>query len=251
VAGPVWSLEDKVALVTGASSGLGARFATVLCDAGAHVVATARRGNLLEELSRDSGERMTFVAGDITDPAHRAALVEQVRGRFGRLDVLVNNAGACDEGRLEAQTLSDIVAVIDVNLISAIDLCRICAPLLFNADDPSVINVASIYGVVASRSPMAGYNATKGALVNFSRHLAAQWGPHGVRVNALAPGYFPTDLTGNLAAADLAREIVDRTLLGRIPDISELDGPLLFLASNASSYVTGQVLTVDAGWTAT
>jgi NAD(P)-dependent dehydrogenase (short-subunit alcohol dehydrogenase family) len=113
-----------------------------------------------------------------------------------------------------------------------------------------VINVASTYGIVASRGPMAAYNATKGALVNLTRHLAAQWGERGVRVNALAPGYFPTDLTGFLADEGFARSIRERTVLARTPTLEELDGPLLFLASDASSYVTGQVLVVDGGWTA-
>jgi NAD(P)-dependent dehydrogenase (short-subunit alcohol dehydrogenase family) len=113
-----------------------------------------------------------------------------------------------------------------------------------------VINVASIYGIVASRGPMAAYNATKGALVSLTRHLAAQWGGHGVRVNALAPGYFPTELTGHLADRGFARSIRERTLLGRTPELDELDGPLLFLATSASSYMTGQVLVIDGGWTA-
>jgi len=103
---------------------------------------------------------------------------------------------------------------------------------------------------VASRGPMAAYNATKGALVNLTRHLAAQWGERGVRVNALAPGYFPTELTGHLAAADFARSIRERTLLARTPVLAEIDGPLLFLATAASSYMTGQVLVIDGGWTA-
>jgi len=113
-----------------------------------------------------------------------------------------------------------------------------------------VINVASVYGIVASRSPMAAYNATKAALINLTRHLAAVWGQDGVRVNALAPGYFPTELTGFLADRAFAQSIRDRTLLGRTPEPGELDGPLLFLATDASSYVTGQVLVIDGGWTA-
>src|SRR4051794_16151468 len=247
--GNKWRLDGKVALVTGASVGLGARFAEVLYDAGAHVVITARRRELLDKMVQNRGDRIDVVAGDITSAEHRVAVVEHLAG-LGRLDVLVNNAGVCDDGPLEDQPLEELLHVIDVNLVSMLDICRLAAPLLFAADDASVINIASIYGLVASRGPMAAYNATKGAVVSTTRHLAAQWGGRGVRVNALAPGYFPTELTGDLADPDFRKSICDRTLLGRVPDISELDGPLLFLASKASSYVTGQVLVVDGGWTA-
>jgi len=243
-------LDGKVALVTVASSGLGARFATVLSDAGAHVIATARRPDRLEALGTTTGAHVETMTGDITAHEHRVALTERLRADFGRLDILINNAGTCDEGPLETQDLSDIERVIALNLTSIIDLCRLCAPLLFASESATVINIASIYGLVASRSPMAAYNASKGALVNFTRHLAAQWGHRGVRVNALAPGYFPTEMTGELAEVDFASEIATRTLLGRTPNISEIDGPLLFLASATSSYSTGHTLTVDAGWTA-
>jgi len=123
------------------------------------------------------------------------------------------------------------------------------APLLFLSDSATVINVSSIFGLVASRSPTAAYNASKGALINLTRHLAAQWGVRGVRVNALAPGYFPTELTGGLTDPNLVETFEARSLLGRIPTVDELDGPLLFLASEASSNVTGQTLVVDGGWT--
>ena len=169
--------------------------------------------------------------------------------RFGRLDILVNNAGICDEGPLEDETLEEITTVIQTDLVAVIDLCRLMAPLLFQSDAPTVINVASIYGLVASRGPMVAYNASKGALINLTRHLAAQWGARGVRVNALAPGYFPTELTGGLNDPSFVASIETKSLLGRTPSIGELDGPLLFLASDASSYVTGHTLVVDGGWT--
>jgi len=244
-----WRLDDRVALVTGASAGLGARFARVLHAAGAHVIATARRADRLDELAQHCGSRVETLAGDITDPLHRQALRELARGH-GRLDVLVNNAGVCDDGPLEQESLDDLRHVIEVNLISVLDVCRLTADLLRAAPAASVINVASIYGIVASRGPMAGYNATKAAIVNLTRHVAAVWGQDGVRVNALAPGYFPTDLTGFLTDPVFAQSIRDQTLLGRSPAPHELDGPLLFLATDASGYMTGQTLVIDGGWTA-
>lgn len=242
-------VDGKVALVTGASAGLGERFVRVLHRAGAHVVATARREERLEALAAECGDGVEAIPGDIADPDFRAALVGAVAGH-GRLDILLNNAGTNDDGPLEDETLDEIIRVVDVNLVSVIDLCRLTAPWLFAAPAGSVINVASIYGVVASPGPMAGYNATKGAIVNFTRHLAAQWGARGIRVNALAPGYFPTEMTGHFEDQSLTDSIRKRTLLGRVPGLEEIDGPLLFLASDASSYVSGHVLVVDGGWTA-
>ena len=244
-----WRLDGRVALVTGASAGLGARFARVLHAAGAFVVATARRADRLDELASNCGDRLETIAGDITDVDHRQALLERLQA-VGRLDVLVNNAGICDDGPIEDQSLDDLLRVVDVNLISVLDLCRLTGPLLLAAPAASVINVSSIYGIVASPGPMAAYNTTKGALISLTRQLAAQWGQRGVRVNALAPGYFPTELTGFLADPGLAGSIRQHTLLARTPTIQEIDGPLLFLASAASSYMTGQVLVIDGGWTA-
>ena len=245
----MWRLDGRVALVTGASAGLGERFARVLHQAGAHVLVTARRADLLDDLARECGERIETVPGDITDARHREVLADRLKSH-GRLDVLVNNAGICDDGPIAEQSLDDLRQVIEVNLVSVLDICRLTAPLLLATPASAVINVASMYGIVASRGPMAGNNATKGALVNLTRQLAAQWGERGVRVNALAPGYFPTDLTGYLADGGFARSIREHTLLARTPALEEIDGPLLFLATAASSYVTGQVLVVDGGWTA-
>jgi NAD(P)-dependent dehydrogenase (short-subunit alcohol dehydrogenase family) len=243
-------LDGRVALVTGASAGLGARFATVLHGAGAAVVLTARREDRLRRLATELGSRVAVLPGDLREAAVREAAVDLAASRFGRLDILVNNAGRCDGVPVHEQSLAAVTDVLTLNLVAAIDLCRLAGPLLFAQPGSSVINVASIYGLVGSRAPMTAYNASKGALVNLTRHLAAQWGGRGVRVNALAPGFFPTELTGGLADPAQREMIERRTLLGRIPDVRELDGPLLFLASDAASYVTGQVLAVDGGWTA-
>jgi NAD(P)-dependent dehydrogenase (short-subunit alcohol dehydrogenase family) len=244
-----WRLDGRRALVTGASGGLGARFTQVLHHAGATVLATARRVERLEDLARTCGDRVEILAGDITDPRHRRELVDHL-ARTDGLDILVNNAGTCDSGPIGEQSLDELVQVVEVNLVSVLDLCRLTAPLLMAARAPSVINVASMYGLVASHRPMAAYNATKGAIVNLTRQLAVQWGRNGVRVNALAPGFFPTELTGFLRNPDSVEFIREHTVLGRTPTLEELDGPLLFLASDASSYMTGQVLIIDGGWTA-
>jgi NAD(P)-dependent dehydrogenase (short-subunit alcohol dehydrogenase family) len=245
----LFRLDGKVALVTGASSGLGDRFARVLAAAGADVMLTARREDRLEALAKDLGGA-DWSAGDLSDPEYREQLVTHIARQHDRLDILVNNAAKNDDRPLEQSSYEELQSVVDLNLVAVMDLCRLAAPLLFAADAASIVNVSSMYGIVGSRGPMAAYNATKGALVNFSRHLAAQWGRHGVRVNALAPGYFPTEMTDEFSDPDFVRVIRERTLLRRTPRIDELDGALLFLASDASSYVTGHTLVVDAGWTA-
>jgi NAD(P)-dependent dehydrogenase (short-subunit alcohol dehydrogenase family) len=246
----MFRVDARVALVTGASSGLGARFARVLDAAGAHVVVTARRSDRLAALCAESGGRMLALPADLAAASDRETLVRGVADRFGRLDILVNNAGTCDDGPLEGQSLDQVTRVLEVNLVAVLDLCRLAAPLLLGSRDATVINVASVYGLVSSRGPMAAYNTSKGAVVQLTRHLAAQWGDRGIRVNALAPGYFATELTGQLADPGLRQAIRRNTLLGRVPRPDELDGALLFLASAASSYVTGAVLVVDGGWTA-
>ena len=244
----MFDLSGRVALVTGASTGLGERFARVLHDAGATVVITARRAGRLRDLGRELDA--DWIEADLANDAGRVSVVNRVAEQHARLDILVNNAGSCDGGPLEEQSIDDIRSVVELDLIAIIDMCRLAAPLLFASEHSSVINVSSIFGLIGSRSAMAGYNASKGGVTNFTRHLAAQWGGRGVRVNALAPGYFPTELTGGLTDEGLVHTIGDRTLLGRAPLATELDGALLYLASDASSYTTGHTLTVDGGWTA-
>lgn len=251
----MFELDGRVALVTGASSGLGERFARVLVGAAAKVVVTARRSDRLDALVAELGtESAVSLAGDVRDDLHLDALVRLAVDRFGRLDVVVANAGAAYEARAEQEPMDSLRELIEVNLTSVISLCRAAGPTMLAQRSGSVILVSSMYGLVAVGSGdgdgMVGYTSTKGAIVNLARELAAQWGHAGVRVNALAPGYFPTELTGHLTNPELVERIRQRTLLGRGGEPHELDGALLFLASDASSYVTGHTLVVDGGWTA-
>jgi len=245
-----FQLHGRLALVTGASSGLGARTAATLSGAGADVVLTARDPERLQQTASGLSGSPLVIPGDLRDPAFRAELVDAITAHHGHLDVLVNCAGTCDSGALESQVLPEVTEIIELDLVAPIDLCRLTARLLRQRPGGSVINIASIFGQISSGGGMAGYHAAKGGLITFTRHLAEQWGARGVRVNAIAPGFFPTPLTGELADPDQRRRIIGRTLLKRIPGLQELEGPVLFLASDASSYVTGHVLTVDGGWTA-
>ncbi|MFE5916619.1 SDR family NAD(P)-dependent oxidoreductase [Streptomyces sp. NPDC002285] len=247
------SLEGRTAVVTGASSGLGARFAAVLAGAGATVFAAARRLDRLKELA-DGDPRIHPVGCDVARDEDRVRLAETALAATGRLDVLVNNAGAPGAVRAEDETADDFAAVLAVNLVAPFHLARLMAESADTAGSAgrSVVNVSSVLGLVAG-APLGGasYAASKAGLIGLTRELAGQWGPAGVRVNALAPGWFQSEMTEGLFGDDRARRWVERgTMLGRGGLPGELDGALLFLASDASSYCTGQVLTVDGGWTA-
>jgi NAD(P)-dependent dehydrogenase (short-subunit alcohol dehydrogenase family) len=245
----LFSLAGRTAVVTGASSGLGARFATVLAEAGATVYAAARRIDRLRAL----GPGIHAIGCDVAVERDRIRLAETVFAETGRLDVLVNNAGVPGMAQAEKESADDFAEVLAVNLVAPFHLAR----LMVEGRDPggtsvSIINVASILGLV-STAPMggAGYAASKAGLIGLTRELAGQWGAGGVRVNALAPGWFRSEMTGDLFADERSSRWVDRnTMLARGGESGELDGALLFLASDASSYYTGQVLVVDGGWTA-
>lgn len=251
-AGELFSLAGRTAVVTGASSGLGARFATVLASAGATVLAAARRLDKLKELA-DRDPRIHPVVCDVARAEDRVRLMETALDETGRIDVLVNNAGAPGAVRAEDESAEDFAGVLDVNLVAPFHLARLLAESVGSGGRTrSVVNVSSVLGLV-SGAPLGGaaYAASKAGLVGLTRELAGQWGRTGVRVNALAPGWFRSEMTTELFADERSRRWVERgTMIGRGGEPGELDGALLFLASDASSYCTGQVLTVDGGWTA-
>jgi NAD(P)-dependent dehydrogenase (short-subunit alcohol dehydrogenase family) len=244
-------LDGRVALVPGASSGIGERLARVLDAAGASVVVTARRLERLEALAATLRDARA-VACDVTDEAALASLVAGVLEDLGRIDVLVNNAGVTDPMPAEQEPPSRFREILEVNLTGAFVLTQLVARHMLERGSGSVVNVASVLGLVGTgQIPQASYAASKGGLVNLTRELAAQWARRGVRVNAIAPGWFPSEMTAEMFADERGIGWIRRkTPMGRAGELPELDGALLFLASDASSYVTGQVLAVDGGWTA-
>ena len=243
-------LDGRTAIVTGASSGLGARFAQVLAGAGALVVVAARRADRIEALAKELDG--FAVPCDVVDGDDRERLVATTLERFGRIDVLVNNAGVGTPQAAESETPERFAEVVDVNLTAAFAMSQLVGRTMLEAGRGSIVNVVSILGIVsAGQIPFPSYSASKGGMIALTRELAGQWSRRGVRVNALAPGWFETEMTADMFADERSMAWVRRKApMGRPGQPHELDGGLLFLASDASSYVTGQVLAVDGGWTA-
>jgi NAD(P)-dependent dehydrogenase (short-subunit alcohol dehydrogenase family) len=247
----IFSLEGRVAVVTGASSGLGARFARVLHAAGASVVLAARRMDRLEAASAEM-ERSIAVRCDVSVEDDRAALVEEAMEAFGRIDVLVNNAGVGSSVAIEDEELDEFRRVLEINTTAVWHLSKLAGRHMTAAGSGSIVNVASVLGLVGSAPiKQANYCASKGAVVNLSRELALQWARRGVRVNTLCPGWFPSEMTEGMDTDEGSRAFIARNSpIPRMGRAHELDGAILFLASDASTFVTGQEIVVDGGWTA-
>lgn len=246
-------LDGRVAIVTGASSGLGDRFARVLDAAGARVVVAARRFDRLEALAADLADALP-VACDVADTNARQDLIAQVIEHFGQIDVLVNNAGIDHNEPALDEQLGDFSRELEVNLVAPFELARLAArEMIASERGGAIVNIASVLGMVGvGQIPDAGYAASKGGLVNMTRELAAQWARTGVRVNTIAPGWFRSEMTEERMFGDerSMQWVRQRTPMGRAGDEHELDGALLLLSSDASSFITGAVLPVDGGWTA-
>lgn len=252
----LFNVSGKTAIVTGASSGLGVSFARAFAEAGMNVVLAARRTERLEELKQElskTGAETEAVTCDVVDSFQVEALVEKAVSRFGGVDVLVNNAGQSDGGPVPEKLPDEMFEqIVRVNLNGLWFCCKhVGAHMLKRGKGGSIINVASILGLGGQQNFPPGYMATKAAVINLTKTLACSWADRGVRVNAIAPGWYPSEMTGPwLGNPHFLKHIEAQTPMGRVGDPEELLGALMYLASDASSFVTGQTLAVDGGVTA-
>ncbi|MCC6625897.1 MAG: glucose 1-dehydrogenase [Chloroflexi bacterium] len=251
----LFDLSGQVALVTGGSRGLGREIAEGLAEAGATVIITSRReqwlGPAAAEL-RASGLAVESVACDVTDPAAVTTLVDGVVARHGRLDIVANNAGIAWGAPAATMPIERFRQVLDTNVTGTFLVARAAARHMLAAGGGAIVNTASTTGLVGTAPEVleaVGYSASKGAIIALTRQLAVEWAPAGIRVNAIAPGFFPSRMTEAIIARGEAR-LVAGVPLGRLGRPGDLKGVVVFLAASAASYITGQVLAVDGGATA-
>jgi NAD(P)-dependent dehydrogenase (short-subunit alcohol dehydrogenase family) len=243
-------LDGRVAIVTGASAGLGVAFARALAEAGATLVLAARRLDRLLETKSSldvTNQRSLVLQVDVTDPVLCEETVSQAMAAFGRVDILINNAGIGTAIPALKETPDEFRRVIEINLYGSYWMAQACARVM--RPGSTILNISSILGITTANLPQAAYSSSKSAIIGLTRDLAQQWtGRRGIRVNALAPGFFPSEMTEEFRPGYLESQI-PRVLMGREGDPAELAAAALFLVSDASSYVTGQTLIVDGGFT--
>src|SRR3954451_3815682 len=241
-------LDGKVAVVTGASSGLGAAFATGLADAGADVAICARRTDRLQQTKRDVEARRgrsPAVTADVSEPDDCTRVVEETVSGLGRVDILVNNAGIGTAYPATREKPEDFRRVIDINLNGSYWMAQACGRVM--QPGSSIVNIGSVLGSTTAGLPQAAYSASKAGIIGLTRDLAQQWtGRKGIRVNALAPGFFPSEMTDTYPEGYIDSQIA-RVPAGRAGDPEELVAAAIFLASDAASYGTGILLPVDGG----
>jgi NAD(P)-dependent dehydrogenase (short-subunit alcohol dehydrogenase family) len=248
----LFNLTGSSAIITGGGTGIGRQMAEALVEVGCSVLLCARDGErcraVADELS--TADRPAIgMRCDVRSESDVATVIERALEAFGRIDILVNNAGAVWVSKPEEMPLSGWQKVVDVNLTGAFLFARAVGPTMIAQGSGSIINVASVAGLKGARPEILDsvvYHATKGGVIAFSRDLACSWGQHGVRVNAIAPGWFPTDMTETLLGMH-EQTLIDDVPLGRLGSDQDLKGAVVFLASNASAYVTGHTLVVDGG----
>lgn len=247
-----FSLVGRSALVTGATRGLGRAFAIALAEAGADIVVHGRDASLAAEVAeeiRELGRKATVVLGDLTDTAGVTAVVAEATAAVGPVDVLVNNAGACVHRPALDVTDDEWSHVLDTNLTALWKMSQAVGAQMVERGSGTIVNVGSISAMIVNRPQFQpAYNASKAAVHQLTRSLAAEWAPRGVRVNALAPGYIKTDMSP-VDEPEFRRMWIEDSAMQRYATPDELGGAMVFLASDASSFVTGSVLVVDGGYT--
>ena len=251
-----FDLTGNVAVVTGCSTGLGVQMAKALANQGAKIVALARRQNLIDEVAADIakeyGVETLAVSCDITDTEKVEAAVKTVMERFGRIDILINNAGTGAVAPAEDITDDQFSNEINIDLFGTFKMSRAVAKAaMLPAGYGRIINIASIYGLVGNKiAPASPYHAAKGGVVNLTRALAAEWGEKGITVNSICPGYFETPLTKETLDSEYFRNYAKTTIpMARYGKEGELDTAAVFLAAPATSYVNGCIIPVDGGYT--
>lgn len=251
-----FDLTGNVAVITGCSTGLGVEMAKALAEQGCNIVCLARRKKNVEEnaamLEERYGVRAMGVVCDVTDTARVDAAVDEILREFGRIDILINNAGTGAVAPAEEITDEQFANEIDIDLFGSFRMARaVAVRAMIPAGYGRIVNIASMYGLVGNKiAPAAPYHAAKGGVINLTRALAAEWGDKGICVNAICPGYFETPLTKETLNTPLFQDYA-RTMipLGRYGREGELDAAAIFLSSPASSYVNGAILPVDGGYT--
>ena len=246
----LFDLTGRVACITGASSGLGRQVARTLAAAGARVVGVARRGDALAQMQAEIGEDAEAVIADVADRAGIGGLVQVINSKFGAPDILVHAAGVNTREAADEVTPDGWDATLALNLSAPFFLSQAMVPEMKKKGWGRIVNFASLQTTRAFPGGIA-YGATKAGIAQLTRAMAEAWSPFGITANAIGPGFFPTELTGPVFAnEELAAKNAAQTCIGRNGTMEDMDGPLLFLCSDASAYVTGQILMVDGGFTA-
>jgi gluconate 5-dehydrogenase len=248
-----FSLDGKTCIVTGASRGLGKTMAIALGQAGANVAAIARSEKAIEETAdviKSFGQRAIAVRCNLRDSQSIDAMVDRVLSEFGKIDVLVNNAGGGDFKPLVEMSDDQWHRIIDLNLSATFRVCRAVGPHMIKRRRGKVINMSSMYGLIGEKNVTA-YCASKGAVIQFTRALALEWAEHNIAVNVLAPGYMYTERTSSVFDnPEIGARLIERVPMGRVGQPDDLAPLIVYLASDASDFMTGSVIVIDGGLTA-